>query len=263
MTNGCVGIRRPMTSSWSTNEARSPRATRATLAVRLGDQWCTPPLRCGCCPEFSGRGTWLDGRLVERVITVDDLLGAQSVATLSSLRGWRAARVVRGLRVPGRAVPVVLVPNRPSSADPPHRLNRPRRRLVPGRAGVDERQPEPRQHLRQLVVRLRGVPRPSRRPPPPPPLATAGGSSSGRARAGHHCPRSPIWPGHSGQSPLRGCPEPRPGSRSWSSGSTCAYSANIGLEVRIGVVVGPGTGPRRQLDGSHRILVGCRFSHRR
>ena len=69
--------------------------TRANVAVRLGDQWCTPPLRCGLLPGIQRARDLADGRLVERVITVDDLLGAQFVATLSSLRGWRAARVVR------------------------------------------------------------------------------------------------------------------------------------------------------------------------
>ena len=68
--------------------------TRATLAVRLGDLWCTPPLRCGLLPGIQRARDLADGRLVERLITVDDLLCADSVATLSSLRGWRAARVL-------------------------------------------------------------------------------------------------------------------------------------------------------------------------
>jgi para-aminobenzoate synthetase/4-amino-4-deoxychorismate lyase len=68
--------------------------TRATVAVRLGEQWCTPPLRCGLLPGIQRARDLADGRLVERVITMDDLLGAHPVATLSSLRGWRAARVV-------------------------------------------------------------------------------------------------------------------------------------------------------------------------
>ena len=68
--------------------------TRANLAVRLGDHWCTPPLRCGLLPGIQRARDLAEGRLVERVITVDELLAAQSIATLSSLRGWRAARVV-------------------------------------------------------------------------------------------------------------------------------------------------------------------------
>ena len=69
--------------------------TRANVAVRLGEQWCTPPLRCGLLPGIQRARDLADGRLVERVISVDDLLGTQFVATLSSLRGWRAARVIR------------------------------------------------------------------------------------------------------------------------------------------------------------------------
>jgi para-aminobenzoate synthetase/4-amino-4-deoxychorismate lyase len=67
--------------------------TRANVAVRLGAQWYTPPLRCGLLPGIKRAKDLAEGRLLERVITVDELLSAQSVATLSSLRGWRAARV--------------------------------------------------------------------------------------------------------------------------------------------------------------------------
>jgi para-aminobenzoate synthetase / 4-amino-4-deoxychorismate lyase len=68
--------------------------TRANVAVCLDGQWCTPPLRCGLLPGVQRARDLADGRLVERAITVGELRGAQSVATLSSLRGWRAARVV-------------------------------------------------------------------------------------------------------------------------------------------------------------------------
>ena len=68
--------------------------TRANIAVRIGDQWCTPPLRCGLLPGIQRARDLAGGRLVERVITVDDLFAADSVATLSSLRRWRPARVL-------------------------------------------------------------------------------------------------------------------------------------------------------------------------
>jgi para-aminobenzoate synthetase/4-amino-4-deoxychorismate lyase len=67
--------------------------TRANLAVRINGQWCTPPLSCGLLPGVERARQLADGRLVERVVTVEDLLGAPAVATLSSLRGWRAAHV--------------------------------------------------------------------------------------------------------------------------------------------------------------------------
>jgi para-aminobenzoate synthetase / 4-amino-4-deoxychorismate lyase len=69
-------------------------ATRANLAVRLGDRWYTPPVGSGCLPGIE-RGRLLEaGQLHERVLTVDDLAGAADIALLSSLRGWRPARLV-------------------------------------------------------------------------------------------------------------------------------------------------------------------------
>jgi para-aminobenzoate synthetase/4-amino-4-deoxychorismate lyase len=68
--------------------------TRANLAVRLDDRWCTPPLDCGLLPGVERSRLLADGHLVERVMTLDDLHRAQDVATMSSLRGWRPARFV-------------------------------------------------------------------------------------------------------------------------------------------------------------------------
>jgi para-aminobenzoate synthetase/4-amino-4-deoxychorismate lyase len=68
--------------------------TRANVAVRLDDQWCTPPLECGLLPGIQRARDLAEGRLVERVIMVEELRTAPSVVTLSSLRGWRAASVV-------------------------------------------------------------------------------------------------------------------------------------------------------------------------
>ena len=78
--------------------------TRANVAVRLDGHWCTPPLPCGLLPGIQRARDLAEGRLVERVITVDDLLAARDVATLSSLRGWRAARVVPTCACQGASV---------------------------------------------------------------------------------------------------------------------------------------------------------------
>ena len=67
--------------------------TRANLAVRLQGQWCTPPLDCGLLPGIERARLIASGRLVEQVITVEDLQRAEGAATLSSLRGWRAAHI--------------------------------------------------------------------------------------------------------------------------------------------------------------------------
>lgn len=68
--------------------------TRANIAVRLGDRWYTPPLECGLLPGIERARLLRHGHLTERVIHLDDLRRAPAVATLSSLRGWRAAHVL-------------------------------------------------------------------------------------------------------------------------------------------------------------------------
>ncbi len=237
--------------------------TRATLAVRLGDQWCTPPLRCGLLPGIQRARDLADGRLVERVITVDDLLGAHSVATLSSLRGWRAARVVPTCVCQSALLPLVL-----SRTDTPRLIrqaelsgprHRPRTRPRRGRraaAGATTASAT-------TGCRPRGVPRRSRRPPPPPPA--------------RHDSVDHRWTELEQATAARGRPlgqdiaDNRPLGDVQSLGQVrdrghridMCVQRDIGLEVRVGVVIGPGTGPRRQLDRSHRIPVGCRFSHRR
>ncbi|MBB3084513.1 aminodeoxychorismate synthase component I [Geodermatophilus sabuli] len=67
--------------------------TRATLAVRIGGRWWTPPLGSGCLPGVERARLLETGRLAERVLHVADLGRAEGVAVLSSLRGWRAARL--------------------------------------------------------------------------------------------------------------------------------------------------------------------------
>ena len=68
--------------------------TIANLAVRLDGRWWTPTLGCGLLPGVE-RARLLDaGVLAERVITVDELVGAAELAVVSSLRGWRPARLV-------------------------------------------------------------------------------------------------------------------------------------------------------------------------
>jgi para-aminobenzoate synthetase/4-amino-4-deoxychorismate lyase len=67
--------------------------TRATLAVRLDGQWWTPALESGCLPGVE-RARLLDpGRLRERVLVLADLERAEALAVVSSLRGWRPARL--------------------------------------------------------------------------------------------------------------------------------------------------------------------------
>ncbi|WP_369138659.1 aminodeoxychorismate synthase component I [Modestobacter versicolor] len=79
--------------------------TTANLAVRLGGRWWTPPTSCGCLPGVERARLLASGRLAERVLTATDLAGAEDVAVLSSLRGWRAATVLGGPGAARVAVP--------------------------------------------------------------------------------------------------------------------------------------------------------------
>jgi para-aminobenzoate synthetase/4-amino-4-deoxychorismate lyase len=70
--------------------------TRANLVVCIDGRWWTPPLDCGLLPGVERARLLGCGYLTERVVTVEQLQHAESVATLSSLRGWRPARVLVG-----------------------------------------------------------------------------------------------------------------------------------------------------------------------
>jgi para-aminobenzoate synthetase/4-amino-4-deoxychorismate lyase len=86
--------------------------TTANLAVHLDGRWWTPPTNCGCLPGVE-RGRLLDlGHLHERILRSDDLLRADRLAVVNSLRGWRPAeladastrvRTAISQRIPGEA----------------------------------------------------------------------------------------------------------------------------------------------------------------
>ena len=67
--------------------------TRANLAVRLDGQWWTPALESGCLPGVERARLLELGRLRERVLALADLERAEELAVVSSLRGWRPARL--------------------------------------------------------------------------------------------------------------------------------------------------------------------------
>lgn len=74
-------------------------STVANLAVRLAGRWWTPPLDAGCLPGVERERLLETGQLGERSLTLDDLLAADGLALVSSLRGWRPARLA--LPAPG------------------------------------------------------------------------------------------------------------------------------------------------------------------
>lgn len=86
-------------------EGELTETTTANLALRIGDRWWTPPTTSGCLPGVE-RGRLLDlGRLHERVLSVADLRRAEQIAVLSSLRGWREARLIPHGRRAGERLP--------------------------------------------------------------------------------------------------------------------------------------------------------------
>ena len=70
--------------------------TTANLALRIGGTWWTPPTTSGCLPGVERARLLELGRLHECVLSLLDLQHAEQVAVLSSLRGWREARLIAG-----------------------------------------------------------------------------------------------------------------------------------------------------------------------
>jgi para-aminobenzoate synthetase/4-amino-4-deoxychorismate lyase len=87
--------------------------TTANLALRIGSRWWTPPTTSGCLPGVERARLLALGRLHERVLDVEDLHHAEELAVVSSLRGWRRARLAAGRRFahgrPGESVESSLV----------------------------------------------------------------------------------------------------------------------------------------------------------
>ncbi|MDX1997062.1 MAG: chorismate-binding protein [Thermoanaerobaculia bacterium] len=69
--------------------------TRTNLAVELDGQLWTPPLSCGLLPGCLRAEALARGRLRERVLHREDVLGARRVYLFNSVRGWRRAVVTQ------------------------------------------------------------------------------------------------------------------------------------------------------------------------
>jgi para-aminobenzoate synthetase/4-amino-4-deoxychorismate lyase len=76
------------------DRGEATESTIANLAVRLGGRWVTPPVESGLLPGSYRARLVREGTLQERRVTVVELRGAEEVALVSSVRGWRAAIVV-------------------------------------------------------------------------------------------------------------------------------------------------------------------------
>lgn len=74
--------------------------TTGNLALRIGDEWLTPPTEVGLLPGVL-RGELLEtGRLREADLAVADLARAAELAFLNSLRGWCPAILARSPAAP-------------------------------------------------------------------------------------------------------------------------------------------------------------------
>ena len=75
-------------------------STIANVLVRLDGQWLTPPISSGCLPGVARAQLVEEGSVAEWPITVEDLLGAEVIELVNSVRG-RWAVTIDGVSAPG------------------------------------------------------------------------------------------------------------------------------------------------------------------
>lgn len=76
------------------NERREAvETTTANLAVRLDDEWLTPPLDAGCLPGTYREELIDQGALREHPLLAADLADADELAVINSVHGWRPAKL--------------------------------------------------------------------------------------------------------------------------------------------------------------------------
>ena len=68
--------------------------TTQNVAVQIAGGWVTPPLASGCLPGVLRSVLIDEGVLVEEVVMASDLNGVERMALLSSVHGWRPARLI-------------------------------------------------------------------------------------------------------------------------------------------------------------------------
>lgn len=75
------------------NERRElTESTRANIALRMGEEWFTPPLASGLLGGVFREQLLAEETLRERVLTVSDLDAADEIRLLNSVRGWIAVQ---------------------------------------------------------------------------------------------------------------------------------------------------------------------------
>ncbi|HEX9123885.1 MAG TPA: aminodeoxychorismate synthase component I [Actinomycetota bacterium] len=76
------------------NKGEVTESCVANLAVRLPEGWVTPPVGCGLLAGTFRTVLLREGRVLERPVLVDEMRRAEEIALVSSVRGWRTARLV-------------------------------------------------------------------------------------------------------------------------------------------------------------------------
>jgi para-aminobenzoate synthetase / 4-amino-4-deoxychorismate lyase len=66
-------------------------STIANVAARIDGTWVTPPLDAGLLPGIGRAIALEEGRLIEGVLTIEDVRTADEIALISDARGWRRA----------------------------------------------------------------------------------------------------------------------------------------------------------------------------
>jgi para-aminobenzoate synthetase/4-amino-4-deoxychorismate lyase len=74
--------------------------TRGNVCLRIGGRWVTPPTACGLLAGVGRAKVLREGRVVEAVVTLDDLVRVDAIAFVNSLRGWLPAQLLL-MQAPG------------------------------------------------------------------------------------------------------------------------------------------------------------------
>ena len=79
---------------WNTRRELT-ESTIANVVVEIDGRRCTPPVGCGLLPGVLRAELLERGDIVERVITRGEVVRAERIWLINSLRGWIEARLVR------------------------------------------------------------------------------------------------------------------------------------------------------------------------
>jgi para-aminobenzoate synthetase/4-amino-4-deoxychorismate lyase len=69
-------------------------ATDGNLVCRIGGGWATPPVSCGTTATAFRSRLLANGVIAERVVTIGDLIGAEQIAVIDDMHGWRPVELV-------------------------------------------------------------------------------------------------------------------------------------------------------------------------